>query len=74
MVQWLSTALRRLNKHAQIVTRGGLSDKFAQRFRPQSGVDIFRPFVRCGQAIVVSHAGISPSVLNCSMDPETSSG
>jgi hypothetical protein len=74
MVQWLPTALCRLNKHAQIIPRCRLPDKFSKRFRPKRGVNIFWPFVRRGEAVVVSHAGISPSVLNCPMDPETSSG
>ena len=55
MVQRLPATLRRLNKHAQIVARGRLPDKFGQRFGPQRGVDIFWPFIRRGEAVVVSH-------------------
>ena len=55
MVQRLPASLCRLNKHAQIVPRGRLPDELGQRFGTKRGVDIFRPFVRRGEAVVVSH-------------------
>jgi hypothetical protein len=74
MVQWLPPPLRRLNKHPQIVARRSLPDKFSKRFWPKRGVDVLGPFVGRGDAVFVSHADFSPLVLDCPMDPETSSG
>ena len=55
MVQWLPPPLRRLNKHPQIIARGGLPDKFGERFGTKRGVNVFRPLVRRGEAVFVSH-------------------
>jgi hypothetical protein len=59
MVKRLPAPLGRLDKHPQIVTRRRLPDKFAERFRPQCGVDVFGPFVGRGQAVVCTHPIIS---------------